>query len=255
MLKTKLNRRLYLSEAHRTHGRFTIQNHLSIIISTSYLRYSKALYLQLQGSVQNKCNFRQGTVRKLGVPINRLNTVIVSIFSYLHLQIMYEVVQVVDEGLTQVGRAGRVNPKYEGKGFIKYFGTWIADWRKMNNIRTIAFTVVDANPAIKRHSFQQRNRHVLTKVYLEAFGPCQAKKCLQTNAKMSRLRSSCTCTKYHPVLCSPFIHSVGHNNSVREQWSPLSDYTAAQSALGLLCPQLPEDTFWCGQSTFSVRAL
>ena len=117
-----------------------------------------------------------------------LHTVIVSIFSYLHLQIMYEVVEVVDEGLTQVGRAGRVNPKYEGKGFMKYFGIWIADWRKKNNIRTIAFTVVDANPAIKRHSFQQRNRHVLTKVYLPAFGPCQAKTCLQTSEKNEQIQ-------------------------------------------------------------------
>ena len=32
--------------------------------------------------------------------------------------------------------------------------------------------------------------------------------------KMHRFRSSCACTKYHPGLCSPFIHSEVSNDSV-----------------------------------------
>ena len=32
--------------------------------------------------------------------------------------------------------------------------------------------------------------------------------------KMCRFRSSCICPKYHPGLCSPFIHSVVSNDSV-----------------------------------------
>ena len=44
-------------------------------------------------------------------------------------------------------------------------------------------------------------------------------------------RSSCTCLKYHPLLCSPFILSVVSNDSVSRQWSPWSDCPDAQAAL------------------------
>ena len=58
--------------------------------------------------------------------------------------------------------------------------------------------------------------------------------------------SSCAFAKYHPGLCSPFIHSVVSNDSVSGQRRPGSDCAYAQSDLGLRCPQLPEDTFWHG---------
>ena len=49
----------------------------------------------------------------------------------------------------------------------------------------------------------------------------KGKKWLQTGAfltcKMHRFRSSCACAKYHPGLCSPFIHSVVSNESVNGQ--------------------------------------
>lgn len=75
----------------------------------------------------------------------------------------FEVIQVVDDGQTQVGRAGRINPKFERQGLIKRFSAWLDEWRIKNNIRRISFTASDANPAVTRPSFQQRNRHVLTK--------------------------------------------------------------------------------------------
>ena len=36
----------------------------------------------------------------------------------------------------------------------------------------------------------------------------------QNISQMHRFRSSCRCAKYHPCLCSPFIHSVVSNDSV-----------------------------------------
>ena len=62
--------------------------------------------------------------------------------------------------------------------------------------------------------------------------------------KNSRFRSSCA--KYHPGLCSPFIHSVVANDSVSGQLDsegPESDCTDAQAVLGLLCPHMPEAMF------------
>ena len=87
--------------------------------------------------------------------------------SFLCFQIMFEVVQVVDNGRTQVGRAGRINPKYENQGFIKYFGASMNEWRRKNNIKRISFVINDANPALRKATFQQRYRRaVSTKVSL-----------------------------------------------------------------------------------------
>ena len=70
---------------------------------------------------------------------------------------------------------------------------------------------------------------------------------------MCRLRSSCTCAKYHPGLCSPFILSVVSNDSVSGQWRPWSDCADAQSDLGLHCLQMPEDTFSYGAAQVRKR--
>ena len=54
------------------------------------------------------------------------------------------------------------------------------------------------------------------------------KKCLRTCAKWA-FREFCSCAKYHPGLCSPFIHCLVSSDSVRGQWMP--DQTAQISRL------------------------
>ena len=66
--------------------------------------------------------------------------------------------------------------------------------------------------------------------------------------KLRRFRSSCTRAKYHPGLCSPFIHSVVSSNSVRGQRRPWSDCADAQADLGLHSPNMPRDTFSHGEA-------
>ena len=66
-----------------------------------------------------------------------------------------------------ITRAGRVNPKYERQGFAKYFGVYMADWRKEKDIRVHAFTISDANPALFRDSFKQINTRILTRVSMK----------------------------------------------------------------------------------------
>ena len=61
--------------------------------------------------------------------------------------------------------------------------------------------------------------------------------------KMHRFRISSACAKYHPALCSQFIHSVVFNISVRGHGRPWSDCMDVQADLGLRCPHMPEDTF------------
>ena len=58
--------------------------------------------------------------------------------------------------------------------------------------------------------------------------------------KIRRSRPFCACTKYHPGLCTPFIH-VLFNISIDGQWRPWSDCADAQADLGLRCPH---DTRW-----------
>ena len=76
------------------------------------------------------------------------------------------------------------------------------------------------------------------------FGPHQAKKCLRTCANKCRFVLACACAKYNLGLCSPFMHSVVSNDSVSGQWRPWSYCADAQANLGLLCPHMPEVTFW-----------
>ena len=81
-----------------------------------------------------------------------------------------------------------------------------------------------------------------------------------TMRTMRKFKSSCASAKYHQALCSPFIHSVVSNNSVRGQGRPWSDCPDAQVDLGLRCPDMPEDTLrrhvyaWRGpQSVKDIR--
>ena len=66
--------------------------------------------------------------------------------------------------------------------------------------------------------------------------------------KMRRLRSYCTCAKYHPDICSSFIHSVASNYSVSAQWRPYSNCVDAQGDLSLRYPHMTwRDVFaWRG---------
>ena len=74
-------------------------------------------------------------------------------------------------------------------------------------------------------------------------GTCQAKKMSSNMYKMCRFRSSCACTKCHPGLCFPFIHSVVSNDFVNRQWMSWSDCTDVQADLDLRCLRMSKDVF------------
>ena len=77
----------------------------------------------------------------------------------------------------------------------------------------------------------------------------------QTFTKMPRFRSSCTCAKYHPGLCSPSIHFKVSNDFVRGQWRPWSDCAEAQADLGLCYPHMPEEMFSHGATYMLMISL
>ena len=85
-------------------------------------------------------------------------------------------------------------------------------------------------------------------------GPPSSKKKVSSNMpKMHRFRLSSACAKYHPILCSPFIHSVVSNDSVSELCRPWSDCSDVQADRGLCCPHMSEDRFLHGVAHLMVK--
>ena len=60
----------------------------------------------------------------------------------------------------------------------------------------------------------------------------------------AQFQMSCACAKYHPGLCSPLIHFVVSNDSVRGQWMPWSDCAGWSGPS--LSAYMHEDTFSYG---------
>ena len=71
-------------------------------------------------------------------------------------------------------------------------------------------------------------------------------KCVFEICKICIVWLTCTCSRNHPVLCSPFIQSVVSNDSINRQWRPWSDCADAQSDLGLCCPHMSKHPFLHG---------
>ena len=72
-------------------------------------------------------------------------------------------------------------------------------------------------------------------------------KVLSNTRKVYRFKSSCAYAKYHPGICSQFIHSIVSNDSVSGQGRPWSACADAQADLGLRWPHMPEKNVfaWC----------
>ena len=64
--------------------------------------------------------------------------------------------------------------------------------------------------------------------------------------KMCRLRSSCTYSRYHLGLYSPFMQFVVSDDYVSGQWRPWSECVNVQADLGLYCPHMPDNMFLHG---------
>ena len=70
-----------------------------------------------------------------------------------------------------------------------------------------------------------------------------SKKVSSKMRKMHRFKSFCVYAKYHPGLCSSFMHSAVSNDSVSILLNPWLDFADAQADLGLYCPHMPGDIF------------
>ena len=93
------------------------------------------------------------------------------------------------------------------------------------------------------------NRHIFT-VWAT---PCDnAYMCLRACAQCTNSDSSHACAKSYPGMCSPLIHCVVPNDSVRGHLRSWSACVDAQVDLGLRCPHMPKDTFSHGAAHMSI---
>ena len=77
------------------------------------------------------------------------------------------------------------------------------------------------------------------------WGPLLVKKCLWTCVKFADSQHSAH-AQSHPSICSPLINCIVSYESICKQQRPWSDYTDAQTYLGLCHQYIPEDMFWHG---------
>ena len=94
-------------------------------------------------------------------------------------------------------------------------------------------TVVNYNFLSSKLEFQHKT--ALNHRRLECIRAASSKK---VPSKNRRFRSFCACAKYHPSLCSSFIHLVSFD-PICEQRMPWSDCADAQADLDLRCPHMP----------------
>ena len=71
---------------------------------------------------------------------------------------------IIDDSMTMVRRAARINPQYEGKGLYKMLDDNLALWAKSHHVTVKAQTTTEDNKAITRPSFQEKNQRVVSRV-------------------------------------------------------------------------------------------
>ena len=113
------------------------------------------------------------------------------------------------------------------------------------------FAHVQDDAHVRRHVFASRDPYVVNYNVLSSKLEFQHKTALnhrleciwaasskKVPSKKRRFRSFCACTKYHPGLCSSFIHLVSFD-TICEQRMPWSNCADAQADLDLRCPHMP----------------
>ena len=76
---------------------------------------------------------------------------------------------IIDDNMTMVSRAARINPQYEGKGLYKMLDDNLALWAKSRYVNIKAQTTTEHNKAITRPSFQEKNQRVVSRVCIPYF--------------------------------------------------------------------------------------
>ena len=71
----------------------------------------------------------------------------------------------MDDGHTVVSRAGRITPRYTGRGLYRYLDQHLIDWAKESQMAVKAFTVTSYNESVTKPSFLSQNKLILNMVY------------------------------------------------------------------------------------------
>ena len=71
---------------------------------------------------------------------------------------------IIDDNMTMVSRAARINPQYEGKGLYRMLDNNLTDWAKSHHVTIKAQTTTEQNKVVTKPSFQEKNQRIVSKV-------------------------------------------------------------------------------------------
>ena len=80
------------------------------------------------------------------------------------LQIAFDLGHIIDNGETACYRAGRTNPNFEGKGYIKQLMVYLREACSNRGVKRGVFTVADTYPYLTNPSFRMVNTFIASKV-------------------------------------------------------------------------------------------
>ena len=85
------------------------------------------------------------------------------------------------------------------------------------------------------------------------YGLRKAKRFIRSCAKCTDSDSFRACAKFHPGICSPWLHLIVSNDYVCGRWRFWSHCADAQADLGLRCSHSPEGTFSHGAARLTKK--
>ena len=83
---------------------------------------------------------------------------------FFPLQIAFDLGHIIDNGETACYRAGRTNPNFEGKGYIKQLMVYLRESCSNRGVKRGVFTVADTYPYLTNPSFRMVNTFIASKV-------------------------------------------------------------------------------------------
>ena len=76
---------------------------------------------------------------------------------------------IIDDGMTMVIRAARINPQYEGNGLYRMLDDNLTDWAKSRHVTVKAKTTTELNSVVAKPSFQQKNQRIDSRVCILSY--------------------------------------------------------------------------------------
>ena len=85
------------------------------------------------------------------------------------LQIGFNAGMIIDDGMTMVSRAARINPQYKGKGLYRILDNNLTDWAKSRHVTIKSQATTDLTTVVAKPSFQKKNQLIVSRVCIFSY--------------------------------------------------------------------------------------